>query len=478
MPPGLSVLDGGSSDEEEMESSSSVPSAPPSGPGFVPPSLIDSGSSSMQLGGGLSIGGCSSDEDEGGDGVGPMPSLDISDAGGDAKAKDDKNAFHLSQSGAFKVSDFQIRSEGGLTSIGGADDAPTHAHPNELGMAALLVPTLEVSGLADLEMLEQLGAGASGTVSRARHRATGTIVAVKCVTILEKAKRDQVVSELRIMKTHAASWLVHMHNAFYEDARVYTVLEYMDGGSIEDLIKSHQPSGGLRDERELARIGRQLLEGLNYLHRQLHQVHRDLKPANVMLNKQGAVKISDFGISSQLENTAAFCSTFVGTTCYMSPERLSGEAYTYSADIWAYGIILMELATGSFPYPKPDSYFQLYGDIMDKDAPTLPEGAGFSTRFAELIGLCLDKEPQMRPAARDLLKHEWFRQPPAVSARHSIGSSSSPDSARHDRTYGRGDAPLERSRSSLKDDLLEMTNAISGMSLAAALKAEGLRQDH
>ena len=57
----------------------------------------------------------------------------------------------------------------------------------------------------------------------------------------------------------------------------------------------------------------------------------------VMMNGAGAVKISDFGISSQLADTTAFCSTFVGTTCYMSPERLSGDAYSYPADIWAYG---------------------------------------------------------------------------------------------------------------------------------------------
>ena len=401
--------------------------------------------------------------------------LDVSDAT-NLKEKRKDDAFHLSQSGAFKVSDFQIRSEGGLTSIGGADLSPAHAHPSELGIATLLVPTLEVSGLADLEMLEQLGAGASGVVSKARHRATGTVVAVKCVTILEKAKRDQVVSELRIMKKHAASWLVHMHNAFYEDARVYTVLEMMDAGSIEDLITKVQPDGGLKNERELARIGKQLLEGLNYLHRQLHQVHRDLKPANVMLNSAGQVKISDFGISSQLESTAAFCSTFVGTTCYMSPERLSGESYTYSADIWAYGIILMELATGKFPYPKPDSYFQLYGDIMDKDAPTLPKESGFTPGLGEFLGLCLDKDPSMRPAARDLLKDEWLKPPPSSGAWEAGGSASSPDSLRHDRTFA-GPGALERSRSSLKDDLLEMTNAVNGMSLADALRAEGIAKD-
>ena len=99
-------------------------------------------------------------------------------------------------------------------------------------------------------------------------------------------------------------------------------------------------------------------------------MHRDLKPANVMLKSNGAVKISDFGISSQLDSTAAHCSTFVGTTCYMSPERLSGEHYNYTADIWAFGMILLELACGKYPYLEADSYFKLLEQIMDGPVST------------------------------------------------------------------------------------------------------------
>ena len=78
---------------------------------------------------------------------------------------------------------------------------------------------------------------------------------------MEKSKRDQVVSELRIMKSHAlgARWLVAMHNAFYEEAKVYTVLEMMDAGSLEDLVKTHAPAGGLSDEYELAHIAREVI---------------------------------------------------------------------------------------------------------------------------------------------------------------------------------------------------------------------------
>ncbi|KAL1515893.1 hypothetical protein AB1Y20_002507 [Prymnesium parvum] len=387
------------------------------------------------------IGSDSEGEDE--PGAGPAAGKDFMSQSGNFTASD----FILSQSGTFKMADFQIRSEGGLTGITESPDN-LHARPRELSYE-IDTPQLDVQSISDLEMLDELGSGASGTVFKARHVSTDTLVAVKCVTILEKSKRDQVVSELRIMMSHTlgSRWLVKMHNAFYEEAKVYTVLELMDAGSVEDLVKEHAPQGGLKDEAELARIAREILNGLNYLHRQRHQVHRDLKPGNVMRNSKGATKIADFGISSQLESTGAFCQTFVGTTCYMSPERLAGEAYSYSADIWALGLILLELATGKYPYPKPDSYFQLLREILQKPAPSLPSGA-FSADFHDVITLCLDKNPNLRPSAHDLLKHPWLREAEA--------SARSGDSSRYDRS----DKEMDRSRSNRGRDMAEMLDSM------------------
>ena len=407
------------------------------------------GAPTLSMPGGLGLSFPGSDDEDDDAPAKPPPKEDLSKTG----------AFMLSQSGAFKVSDFQIRPEGGLMStIDEAADISDHAHPAELSASstdlALQAHALEVTSLADLEMLNELGSGASGTVFKARHKSTGNIVAVKCVTILEKAKRDQVVSEIRLMRKHmlGAKWLVAMHNAFYEDAKVFTVLEMMDGGSVEDLVKKHSASGGLKDEAELARIGKMILEGLNYLHRQLHQVHRDLKPANVMMNAAGDVKIADFGISSQLNDTGAFCETFVGTTCYMSPERLSGEAYSYSADIWAFGLIMIELAAGTYPYPKPNSYFELLGAIMDNPPPEVPSTLGFSNEFTEMISLCLDKTPNLRPNARDLLKHPWFRQAGGGgSAANSPDLRGPPSVEREDSRHDRAESPLDRSRTNVAD---------------------------
>jgi len=357
--------------------------------------------------GALSLPGYGDSDDEA---PGPLPSASSLSKSGADDAKKMQESFMLSQSGTFKVDDFKINKDGllaeserdGPLGTGGAGALPK-------GMAA--TAALEVNAFDELETLGELGSGASGTVFRARHKPTGTIVAVKQVTILEKPKRDQVVAELRIMRKHLSPWLVAMHNAFYEEAKVYTVLEIMDRGSVADLIARHRE--GMRDERELGKIALQLLNGLNVLHKVHHQVHRDLKPANVLINADGAVKISDFGISSQLDNTAGLCSTFVGTTCYMSPERLTGEPYSYSSDIWSLGLILLELATGRYPYEGADSYFKLLAQLADAPPPSVPEG-DLSDAFGEFISLCLEKDPMRRPAAKDLLKHPWLRQYPLM----------------------------------------------------------------
>ena len=319
--------------------------------------------------------------------------------------KEKRNSFALSQSGTFKLSDFAVNK-------GGMHDTPDPKTP--AGAAAPSQPAagrLDVKSLDELVMMEELGAGASGSVRKAKHMPTGEIVAVKQITILEKAKRDQMVTELRITRQHACPWIVSVHNAFYDEGCVYVVLEFMDYGSLQDLVDKHA-GAGLTDETELAKLAIQMLNGLNYLHRQHHQVHRDLKPANVLLNRVGQVKISDFGISSQLDNTNGMCSTFVGSTCYMGPERLSGRPYSYAADVWSFGLIMLELALGKYPYGQSSSYFKLLGDIQDAPPPTVPEDGAFTPHFAEFVSLCLSKDPQRRPNANELLKHPWLRRSP------------------------------------------------------------------
>ena len=141
----------------------------------------------------------------------------------------------------------------------------------------------------------------------------------------------------------------------------------------------------------------------------MHQVHRDVKPGNVLLNSRGEVKISDFGLSAELDSTKEMCATFIGTHAYMSPERLGGKQYSFASDIWSLGITLVECALGQFPYTAytGSNYFVLLSQILNDPPPQLPET--FSQAFRDFILLCLCKEPEQRPSAEQLLKHEFIR---------------------------------------------------------------------
>mmetsp|Transcript_2295 Transcript_2295/g.6686 ORF Transcript_2295/g.6686 Transcript_2295/m.6686 type:complete len:356 (+) Transcript_2295:126-1193(+) len=307
-----------------------------------------------------------------------------------------KSSFDLSDTGTFQKSDFKLGKDG-MTAVKGS------------GSSKLLGVKMRFD---ELDILEELGQGASGIVRKAVHKPTGTVVAVKTVNIVDAGKRKQMVNELRSLTAATCPYMVGLYDAFYEEMQVHMVLEFMDGGDLSDLVKAQKlrTGHGIQDEETLYKIAMQVLAGLNYLHKQRHQVHRDLKPANLMLTQDGRVKISDFGISSELDSTMGMCSTFVGTANYMSPERLSGETYSFASDIWSLGLIMLELIVGEYPYPQALSYFQLLKTIADGDVPKVPEDAGLSADLKDFVSLCLSKEPNKRPTVTELQEHPWMKQ--------------------------------------------------------------------
>ena len=105
-------------------------------------------------------------------------------------------------------------------------------------------------------------------------------------------------------------------------------------------------------ELVLSCITYQVLWGLAYLHYE-HNTHRDIKPGNILINYDGEVKLSDFGISRNLDNTIGMSNTAVGTCKYMSPERLEGLAYNETADIYAFGIVMLEIINNNcYPFGR------------------------------------------------------------------------------------------------------------------------------
>ncbi|GAB2217052.1 hypothetical protein Droror1_Dr00000210 [Drosera rotundifolia] len=162
-------------------------------------------------------------------------------------------------------------------------------------------------------------------------------------------KRQQLLTEIRTLcEAPCCQGLVEFYGAFYtaDSGQISIALEYMDGGSLADILKFHKQI----PEPVLSSMVRKLLHGLSYLHGVQHLVHRDIKPAHLLVNLKGEPKITDFGISAGLENSMALCATFVGTVTYMSPERIRNETYSYPADIWSLGLAICQCGTGEFPY--------------------------------------------------------------------------------------------------------------------------------
>ena len=277
--------------------------------------------------------------------------------------------------------------------------------------------------LADLEKSKMLGRGISSKVWLAVHKSTGVRYALKELNAMANADtRRMAINELRIAHDHAshAEHLIHFVDAFFSGDKICICMEFADAGSFDDVIKRCGREGV--PPVPLGALTLQMLHGLQYLHRELHQIHRDLKPANVMLTRRGVAKLADFGISKQLENTAAFAQTQVGTSMYMSPERFRGELYGYISDVWSVGIIVLEALLARHPFEKHGTFFALLNAIGKDPLPEAPEGT--PPPIVEFVALCLRREigggRHGRPQVRTLVNGPWLRQVARGDARQVL----------------------------------------------------------
>jgi len=257
----------------------------------------------------------------------------------------------------------------------------------------------------EVDQTNLLGRGAGGVVCRAVHKPTGMPLAVKVVRVEDKAKRDQLINEIhtlfRITKSH---FLIELYDAYVhkETGCVHVALEYMDYGSLADVKRRVETV----PESLLALILMQILEGLKTLH--LNNVlHRDIKLGNILVNSRGSVKVTDFGISKNLEDSQTVCDTFVGTAPYMSPERVLGEDYGFAADIWSLGLCVYEMACGVYPYGTVSSFPVLFDHLCHKPEPRLSPGK-YSKELCNFVSAQLQRRPELRASAIQLQASDFI----------------------------------------------------------------------
>jgi serine/threonine protein kinase len=257
---------------------------------------------------------------------------------------------------------------------------------------------------SDLIFGERIGEGACSAVHVATHIRTGEKLAVKWFNVFDRNQGAQLFKELSFLTSVSCEAVITLKGAFHDQGRIGLIIEYMDKGSLEWLMDSEVNL----TEEVMAAITFQIIWGLGYLHYE-KQLHRDIKPANVLMNSKGHVKLSDFGISKELEETTAMSSTAVGSYRYMSPERLLGEKYDASGDIWSVGITIVQLWTKRYPLSDvSDSPIEILSEIESNIDSIVSERDFPSPRMREVLLSMLEYEPNQRATSQSIAGAEWF----------------------------------------------------------------------
>lgn len=251
-----------------------------------------------------------------------------------------------------------------------------------------------------------IGRGQFGAVYRALNLNTGQMVAVKRISLqgLSEDEISNLMKEVDVLKRLSHPSIVKYEGMVRSTDTLSIVLEYVENGSLGQTLKAF----GKLNERLVASYVTKILEGLHYLHTS-HVVHCDLKAANILTTKNGNVKLSDFGVSLNLNAKALeeIKNDVAGTPNWMAPEVIELKGASTASDIWSLGCTAIELLTGHPPYHEIGNGMSVMFKIVDDDIPPIPDVC--SPLMKEFLKQCFKKDPAQRPSAETLFEHPWLK---------------------------------------------------------------------
>ncbi len=248
-----------------------------------------------------------------------------------------------------------------------------------------------------------LGEGGMGVVYRAFDMKLEKTVALKFLPprlAANPALVDRFHKEVRTAQDVSHRCVARVYDIDDHDDHPFFSMEYIDGCDLASLLKR---SGGRLTEETAARYARQLCLGLAAIHSRGH-VHRDLKPQNVMIDREGQLRVTDFGLA--VEGTEAERAGIAGTLPYMSPEQARGQA-TKQSDIYSLGLVLYEMFTGCQAFES----VTLEQLVQRKSLPAAPSAhvASLPTEVDTAVLQCIEPEPAKRPERVQNVLHMLLR---------------------------------------------------------------------
>lgn len=251
---------------------------------------------------------------------------------------------------------------------------------------------------------EVIGTGKFGVVYKGYHAHTKQVYAIKVLNLdSDEDEVEDVQREVQFLASMKQTPnITHYYGSYLKDTTLWIIIEYCAGGSLRTLLRP-----GKIDEKYIGIIMREVLIALKYIHKD-NVIHRDIKAANVLITNEGHVKLCDFGVAAQLNQSSLKRQTMAGTPYWMAPEVImEGVSYDTKVDIWSLGITTYEIATGNPPYCDVEALRAM--QLITKSKPPRLEGRHYSPMLKEFIALCLDEDPKQRLSADDLLKSKLIK---------------------------------------------------------------------
>lgn len=252
--------------------------------------------------------------------------------------------------------------------------------------------------LGRFEIVGELGRGAMGVVYKGRDPKLERTVALKVIHFgLNKEDEQQLqVKERFLVEARATAQLQHsniltIYDVGDEGALTYIAMEFLEGGSLEDMIKG----GKFHDYDQIIDIARQIADGLDHAH-QKGIVHRDIKPANIMMAGGKVPKIADFGLARLSNSTLTTTGTVLGTPSYMAPEQIRGRKVDGRADLFALGVIFYEMLTGEKPFGGDSITSVIYRVVNEEPIPPRKLNIDLPGAIDQFMQKALNKEPGQR----------------------------------------------------------------------------------
>jgi serine/threonine protein kinase len=265
----------------------------------------------------------------------------------------------------------------------------------------------------DFDTLRCLGKGTYGTVLLVKQRLTGRLYAQKqfkkASLVVHKKLVEQTKTERQILESvNRHPFVVKLFYAFQDHEKLYLILEYGQGGELFTHLNTEK----MFTEPVAAFYMAEMLLAISHLHNDLGVVYRDLKPENCLLDADGHLLLTDFGLSKVAVEPTDECNSMLGTVEYMAPEVILGKKYGRAVDWWSFGALGYDLMTGNPPF-RGQNHAKIQDNIV-KQKLVLPYF--LSPDAKDLLTRLLRKDPnkrlgsQMPKDLQTIKKHRFFRK--------------------------------------------------------------------